>query len=286
MNTWRIINLLLRPSVPAGSPPIEFKMVHSAVQVDCPPDLLRYIIETKTAQVLEPEPGTGRLPLHCAAAAMPKKDRSGNAVAFPAYLSKFIVDELLYASPEAASTPYGDGKLPLNLAIDCGKSWIGGGIKSLVDADPESLEKIDLDQHPEIRKAISFSSQFPSPSPTPSDVSDEEKESSVEGGEKTIIKKEEHHDAVMLVQKSDANIRDIVSCMGIGGGWSRPNAGMFGNISARKGTTNRDHPKAGGHRGQCLEQHRQCDEKSSQRAWYSRKGVRVPVGIVACRRSI
>lgn len=212
MNTWRIINLLLRPSVPAGSPPIEFKMVHSAVQVDCPPDLLRYIIETKTAQVLEPEPGTGRLPLHCAAAAMPKKDRSGNAVAFPAYLSKFIVDELLYASPEAASTPDGDGKLPLNLAIDCGKSWIGGGIKSLVDADPDSLEKIDLDQHPEIRKAISFSSQFPSPSPTPSDVSDEEKESTIEGGNKTI-KKEEHHDAVMLVQKSDANIRDIVSCM-------------------------------------------------------------------------
>ena len=213
MNTWRIINLLLRPSVPAGSPPIEFKMVHSAVQVDCPPDLLRYIIETKTAQVLEPEPGTGRLPLHCAAAAMPKKDRSGNVVAFPAYLSKFVVDELLYASPEAASTPDGDGKLPLNLAIDCGKSWIGGGIKSLVDADPESLEKIDLDQHPEIRKAISFSSQFPSPSPTPSAVSDdEEKESSIEGGEKTI-KKELHHDAVMLVQKSDANIRDIVSCM-------------------------------------------------------------------------
>ena len=214
MNTWRIINLLLRPSVPAGSPPIEFKMVHSAVQVDCPPDLLRYIIETKTAQVLEPEPGTGRLPLHCAAAAMPKKDRSGNAVAFPAYLSKFIVDELLYASPEAASTPDGDGKLPLNLAIDCGKSWIGGGIKSLVDADPDSLEKIDLDQHPEIRKAISFSSQFPSPSPTPSDVSnDEEKESSMlEGGKKTI-KKELHHDAVFLVQKSNANIRDIVSCM-------------------------------------------------------------------------
>lgn len=81
-----------------------------------------------------------------------------------------------------------------------------------VDADPVSLEKIDLDQYPEIRKAISFSSQLPSPSPTPSDVSDEEKESSIEGGKKTI-KKEEHHDAVMLVQKSDANIRDIVSCM-------------------------------------------------------------------------
>ena len=214
MNTWRIINLLLRPSVPAGSPPVEFKMVHSAVQVDCPPDLLRYIIETKTAQVLEPEPGTGRLPLHCAAAAMPKKDRSGNVVAFPAYLSKFIVDELLYASPEAASTPDGDGKLPLNLAIECGKSWIGGGIKSLIDADPDSLERIDLDEHPEIRKAISFSSQFPSPSPTPSDVSDEGKESSSgEGGKKTTIKKEEHHDALMLVQKPDANIRDIVSCM-------------------------------------------------------------------------
>ena len=76
------------------------------------------------------------------------------------------------------------------------------------------MERIDLDQHPEIRKALSFSSQFPSPSPAPSDMSDEEKESSsVEGGKKTIIKKEEHHSAVMLVQKPDANIRDIVSCM-------------------------------------------------------------------------
>ena len=209
MNTWRIINLLLRPSAPAGTSSTEFKMVHSAVQVDCPPDLLRYIIETKTAQVLEPEPGTGRLALHCAAAAMPSKDRDGNAVAVPAYLSKFIVDELLYAAPEAASTPDGDGKLPLHLAFDCGKSWIGGGIKSLVDADPGALEKIDLDQYPDIRKAMSFSSQLPS---SPSDVSEDEKESLGNGGKKTI-KKEEHHDAVMLVQKSDANMRDIVSCM-------------------------------------------------------------------------
>jgi hypothetical protein len=212
MNTWRIINLLLRPPVPAGAPPVDFKMVHSAVQVDCPPDLLRYIIETKTAQVLEPEPGTGRLPLHCAAAAVPKKDRSGNVVAFPAYHSKFIIDELLYAAPEAASTPDGDGKLPLNLAFDCGKSWIGGGIKSLVDADPGSLEKIDLDEYPEVRNTISFSSQLQSPSPTPSDASDEEKESFTKGGRKPI-KKEEHHDAVMLVQKPDASMRDIVSCM-------------------------------------------------------------------------
>ena len=218
VNTWKIIQLLLRPvprpgeAAPADEYPREFKMVHSAVRLDCPPDLLRYIVETKPDQVRDPEAGTGRLPLHCAAAAtkffagMGKGGSEGGG--FPAYHSKFVIDELLYAHPDAAAARDGKGKFPLTLAIESGKTWIGGGIKSLYDVYPDAVRDVDMKQYPTIQEALSFSSN-------PHQDSGSGSGSLENGGSDgpKSVKKEEHHDAIMLVQRPNAKLADVVSAM-------------------------------------------------------------------------
>ena len=241
MNTWRVIQLLLRPLPPpvvkgeTNAGPMEFKMVHAAVQMNCPADLLRYIIETKPNQVQETDPaGTGRLPLHCAAAAVPPKgaadddDASSSSPAFPAYYSKFVIDELLYAHSDAAAVKDGDGKLPLCLAIESGKTWIGGGIKSLYDAYPDGIKEIDMDKYPSINEALSFSSQQ---GPTKM-ASEDGNGKGTTTSELKVVKKEEHYDAIMLVQKPDACLDDIVSAM-----WANEEDGgiqMLGCIAVAK----------------------------------------------------
>ena len=80
-NTWKIIELLLRPEGGA-----DFRIVHRAIQVDCPPDLLRYIVETN-AQELTKKDEAGNLPLHYAAKSKPHaRDKRES---FPAFHSKY-----------------------------------------------------------------------------------------------------------------------------------------------------------------------------------------------------
>ena len=120
---------------------------------------------------------------------------------FPKFHSKFVIDELLYSNSDAVTCRDGDGKLPLTLAIESGKTWIGGGVKSLVDAYPDALGEVELSQFPALREAMSFSSQQQQQQQERSD--DRESDNS----------KEEHHDAIMLVQKDDAILADVVSAM-------------------------------------------------------------------------
>ena len=64
----------------------------------------------------------GNLPLHYAAGYCDTKSSS------PECYSKYVIDELLYAYPEGSSVPNADGNLPIVLAIESGKKWIGGGM--------------------------------------------------------------------------------------------------------------------------------------------------------------
>jgi hypothetical protein len=91
----------------------------------------------------------GNLPLHYAAMVKPPTSSENTVTSghFPAFYTKYVVDELLYKFPEAANMTNGDAKFPLELAISTGKQWIGGGIKSLYDPYPQALEKIDLEEH-------------------------------------------------------------------------------------------------------------------------------------------
>jgi hypothetical protein len=201
-NTWKVIELLLRPPTNDS----QWGIVHRAVQVETPPDLLRYIVETN-AQDLTRVDKDGNLPLHHAAKSKPPpKTLKGDEVhrQFPAFYTKYVVDELLYKFPEAASMPDANGHFPLTLAIQSGKQWIGGGIKSLYDAYPDAIHQIDLHEHQSLKRALS--------------MAEEERENEEDGEElgspwaRGIIK-DEHHDAIMLVQQPDVDISEVVTSM-------------------------------------------------------------------------
>ena len=53
-----------------------------------------------------------------------------------------ILDPLLEQYPEAASIPNKDGRLPLHLAIECGRSWYNG-VKILYRAAPDVIRSQD-----------------------------------------------------------------------------------------------------------------------------------------------
>ena len=207
-NTWKIIELLLRPD----SQDAQWGIVHRAVQVETPPDLLRYIVETN-AQDLTRVDKEGNLPLHHAAKSKPPPRLVRNEVdgtstedkhkQFPAFYTKYVVDELLYKFPEGASMPDSEGNFSLTLAIQSGKQWIGGGIKSLYDAYPDALNQIDLKEHQSLQQALSMDergdTQAGNGSKAPEDT---------EG-----IIKDEHHDAIMLVQQPNVDIAEVVTSM-------------------------------------------------------------------------
>ena len=197
-NTWRIIELLLRPDDPKE----KWRIVHRAVQVETPPDLLRYIVETN-AEDLTVADDAGNLPLHYAASSRPPaKDTKTH---FPAFYTKYVVDELLYKFPEAAKIPNAEGKFPLTLAANAGKQWIGGGIKSLYDAHPEALKQINLKEHMSLQRALSIEEDNDAGSPG----SKEEKKA--DSG--AVVIRDEHHDAIMLVQQPNVDVSEVVTSM-------------------------------------------------------------------------
>lgn len=200
MNTWKIILTLLDPIADNKKRSVsEFYLVHAAIQVDCPPDLLRYIIETRKDEVRKID-DDGNLPLHLAAASIQRDIVS-------TYHFKYVIDELLYSYPDGAATQDKNSKLPLQLAMESGKSWIGGGVKSLHDIYPDAMQAVQMENFPTIKKAISFSSNFIEEQ---ADDGDDENDTTLGKG---AASKEEHYDAIMLVQNPDANFADTISAM-------------------------------------------------------------------------
>jgi len=179
-NTWKIIEILLQ-----GISIDRKSTIQRAVQVETPPDLLRYIVETNAEDLAAPD-AQGRLPLHYAAAT---KSES-------AFYSKYVMDELLYKYPEAAAHPDAEGRFPLQIAVEAGKHWIGGGIQALYEAYPDAIKSINLEKHENLRRALSL--DLP--------TGKEEKESDV-------VIRDEPHDAIMLVQQEDADISEVVTSL-------------------------------------------------------------------------
>jgi hypothetical protein len=260
-NTWKIIEALLKPPAQHVQDSLELSpsstnskmhhqqqqsqqtdwgIVHRAVQMETPPDLLRYIVETN-AQDLTKIDSDGNLPLHYAAMVKPPKDTTSttskpNTTHFPSFYSKYVVDELLYKFPEAAGMTNSNGSFPLSLAVTSGKQWIGGGIKSLYDAYPKALGQIDLKQkhNQTLRQALSMGGDLEEGDDDDDDleleengeVDAEEKKTSEEDLLKHVtsndnnlatndggIIKDEHHDAIMLVQQSNVDFREVATAM-------------------------------------------------------------------------
>lgn len=222
MNTWKIILCLLDPLVEKKQKSVsDFYMVHAAVRMDCPPDLLRYIIETRPEEVRQTNE-RGRLPLHVAADAKSNSEPvtgsghegdgdgggGGDGSTASKYHYKFVMDELLYSYPDGAASTDADNMLPLQLAVESGKSWIGGGTKSLHDVYPDAMNRVSMEDFPSIKTALSFSTNF-------AEEQGEELKSKTNVSTKvnTAIEKEEHYDAIMMVQKPDANLGDVISAM-------------------------------------------------------------------------
>jgi len=192
-NTWKIIEILLRPE---GNPYQHWRIVHRAVQVETPPDLLRYIVETNAEDLTQMDE-SGNLPLHYAAKSLPNKEAGPHS--FPSFYTKYVVDELLYKFPEAASIPDGEGKFAFTLAVDTGKQWIGGGVKSLHDAHPEAVNQVDMAAHTSLQTALSHTEEL-------------EANKTAENEGDGIIR-DEHHDAIMLVQKEGVDVSEVVCSM-------------------------------------------------------------------------
>ncbi|CAB9515093.1 expressed unknown protein [Seminavis robusta] len=211
-NTWKIIELLLRPtteeisaaaaSSPTGGP--SWRIVHRAVQVETPPDLLRYIVETNPEDLTQTD-HKGNSPLHYAAASKPPD--LTNAASFPAFYTKYVVDELLYKFPEGAQIRDGEGRFPLTLAINSGKQWIGGGIKSLYDAYPAALEQSNLPDHPNLKRILSLADEAEK-----KDDDDDDYNGTTPRLKDSVIK-DEQHDAIMLVQQDGVDVTEVSTSM-------------------------------------------------------------------------
>ncbi|KAL7463483.1 hypothetical protein ACHAXS_003849 [Conticribra weissflogii] len=230
VNTFHVIEVLLRrPRGSTGDDDDDDLLVHNAVRVGaCPPDLLRYVVETNLEAVAEKD-SKGNLPLHYAAGPSDADARIvAPGVVPPESYSKFLIDELLYAYPDGAAVPNADGVLPIVLAIESGKKWIGGGVRSLYEAFPAGLEDARLsDDHP-ILNAMSFQSDGADSDSMATEAlcgNEHDEEGTVatamDGGggrrrkrtHRKKINKDESHDAIMFVQKSDSSVRDVVSTM-------------------------------------------------------------------------
>ncbi|KAL7443941.1 hypothetical protein ACHAXM_010951 [Skeletonema potamos] len=241
VNTFNIIELLLRQPKANGaalnSPgrvveddgDLDYLLVHNAVRSGtCAPDLLRYIVETNLEKVAEKD-SRGNLPLHYAAGYGESAGNNGNIapLASPESYSKYVIDELLYAYPDGAAVENGDGALPITLAIESGKKWIGGGIRSLHEAYPEGIEHANLgDKHPLLHSMSFRTMGEDSVDDTLNELGGNDDEegtiaTGVDGGggrnrkrkAKRKINKDESHDAIMFVQKSDAPVRDVITTM-------------------------------------------------------------------------
>lgn len=225
INTFNIVEMLLRRTDTEKGKE-ESSLVHNAVRVGaCPPDLLRYIVETHLEAVAQKD-SSGNLPLHYATGYGVQAKALNNV---PSSYTKYVIDELLYAYPDGAAVLNSEGVLPIALAIESGKKWIGGGVRSLYEAYPPGLQQSNLsDDHP-IIQSLSFNtldvaSVMSESVMEPLDGPDEEEGTVATGVDgaggrrrkrthRKKINRDESHDAIMLVQKSDSPIRDIVTTM-------------------------------------------------------------------------
>ena len=187
-HTWAMIEMLLQYSQKSSS----FRIVHAAVQTESiPPDLLRYIVETSAHELAIPDEETGNLPLHFSV--LRKSDTIYN---------KYIVDELLYKFPQAASIPNKKNEYPLTLAVRQKKSWVAGGLSSLYNAFPEALQQINTKEYPGLQRALSIDQE---------DDNNNTKETKEEDA--LGIVQDEQHDAIMLVQQRNVSIAQVTACM-------------------------------------------------------------------------
>jgi len=128
---WEKIILMLKVASENLSR-IFFRPLQTAAYMGCPPMVLRHLHALNSSQIAERQEETGRRPLSIAAASPHVCGKEGLAT----------LEGLLYLDPSAAKAPDHEGRFPLHLAIESGKTW-NTGIKSLAIAAPSVLLEHD-----------------------------------------------------------------------------------------------------------------------------------------------
>jgi hypothetical protein len=166
---WSKTELLLRAAVcceaatrtTADTRNAVFRAVHAAAAVDCPRQVVKIATKVYPTQLNELDE-EGRIPLTIAAMTPTWKIRDlsdegylledrihGDVSQYdgevndaeqvePNPLYPSVIEILVTAAPETARFRDADGRLPLQLAISCGKKW-STGVKALVEAFPDAM---------------------------------------------------------------------------------------------------------------------------------------------------
>ena len=114
------------------------ELLHDSIRLASCPKVFIMLVLCLRPDLVRMKNACGNLPLHVAVST--KIDGCSNSdilIGDGEYLSE-VLDALLDAYPAAACIPTCDGKLPLQLAIECGKKW-GHGTRAIFRAYPQAL---------------------------------------------------------------------------------------------------------------------------------------------------
>ena len=130
---WDKAMYLLQQAYKLECPSAKFRLLHAVLHFYSylPIDVVDFVFALKH-HANEREEGSGRLPLHIAAAISGTDDDT-----------VCIIDTLCRMHPEAAFEPTFEGRLPLHEALAVGKSWNSATTQILWQANPDALKVVD-----------------------------------------------------------------------------------------------------------------------------------------------
>ena len=121
-----------------------FRPLHALAGIDCPASMVEFAIKVHARDpgALDEPDRYGNLPLHVAAS------RITESIEYDYGQSDInrgkAIMMTLNAYPHAVRVSNAAGRVPLNLAIESGATWVQGGIQQLFERAPEALEARDI----------------------------------------------------------------------------------------------------------------------------------------------
>jgi len=120
-----------------------FRPLHALAGIDCPASMVEFAIKVHARDpgALDEPDRYGNLPLHVAAS---RRTESSIDYGQSDFDRGRAIMMILKAYPHAVRVSNAAGRVPLNLAIESGATWVQGGIQQLFERAPEALEARDM----------------------------------------------------------------------------------------------------------------------------------------------
>jgi ankyrin repeat protein len=125
---WEALTFMVQTVFPKQQP---FRLLHSVVELECPPVVVSYALSCHPEQALVRD-DQGRTPLHIAAS-LPSIS--------PEVIYGLVHSE--YGHPMAARMTDSDGRLPIDLAAEHGRDY-SDDVECLLKAEPRAVDTRDL----------------------------------------------------------------------------------------------------------------------------------------------